>query len=68
MWKKRYGRRNLSESRNGTLAGKGLKRMPSFGLNGCHREVALGDFLDNLRTFSRLFSEATLLANRRQAG
>ena len=68
MWKKRYGRRNLSESRNGTLEGKGLKRPPSFGLKGCHREVALGDFLDNLRTFSRLVSEATALANRHQAG
>jgi hypothetical protein len=68
MWKKRYGRRNLSESRNGTLEGRGLKRMPSFGLSSCHREVALGDFLDNLRTFSRLVSEATALANNRQAG
>jgi hypothetical protein len=68
LWKKRYGRRNLSESRNGTLEGKGLKRPPSFGLKGCHREVALGDFLDNLRTFSRLVSEAIALANKRQAG
>jgi hypothetical protein len=68
MWKKRYGRRNLSESRNGTLEGKGLKRPPSFGLKGCYREVALGDFLDNLRTLSRLVYEATLLANKRQAG
>ncbi len=31
-WKKRYGRRNLSESRNGLLQGMGLKRLPSFGL------------------------------------
>ena len=67
-WKKRYGRRNLSESRNGTLQGKGLKRLPSCGLSNCHREVALGDFLDNLRTLSRLVYEATVLANRRQDG
>lgn len=67
-WKKRYGRRNLSESRNGLLEGQGLKRMPSFGLSGCHREVALGDCLDNLRTLSRLVAEATVLATKRQNG
>ena len=65
-WKKRYERRNLSESRNGTLEGKDLKRPDSCGLNGAHREVALGDFLDNLRTLSRLVQEATVLARKRQ--
>jgi len=61
-WKKRYGRRNLSESRNGLLQAMGLKRLPSFGLSRAHREVALGDFLENLRTFGRLVAEATTLA------
>lgn len=61
-WKKRYGRRNLSESRNGSQERMRLKRLPSFGLcRGC-KEVALGDFLDNLRTLGRLVQEATTLA------
>jgi len=64
-WKKRYGRRSLSESRNGTLQGKGLKRLNSCGQNNGHREVALGDFLDNLRTLSRLVCEATVLMHKR---
>jgi hypothetical protein len=58
-WQKRYARRNHSESRNGLLQGMGLKRLPSFGLNRAHREVALGDFLENLRTLGRLVQEAT---------
>jgi hypothetical protein len=67
-WKKRYGRRNLSESRNGTQQAMGLKRLPSFGLSRAHREVALGDMLDNLRTLSRLVEEATTLALKGKAG
>jgi len=61
-WKKRYGRRSLSESRNGTLEGMGLKRLPSCGLSRGFKEVAIGDFLDNLRTLGRLVQEATTLA------
>jgi hypothetical protein len=67
-WKKRYGRRNLSESRNGLLQGMGLKRLPSFGLGHAHREVALGDLLENLRTLSRLVEEATTLALKGKPG
>ena len=67
-WEKRYGRRNLSESRNGLLQGMGLKRLPSFGLSRAHREVALGDLLENLRTLGRLVEEATTLALKDQPG
>lgn len=68
IWKKRYGRRNLSESRNGLLQGMGLKRLPSFGLSRAHREVALGDLLENLRTLSRLVQEATTLTLKGKPG
>ncbi|MDH7486985.1 MAG: hypothetical protein QHJ81_12000 [Anaerolineae bacterium] len=61
-WKTRYGRRNFSESRNGAMEGMDLKRLPSFGRPRCRKEVAVGDFLDNLRTLSRLVGEATSLA------
>lgn len=67
-WDKRYGRRSLSESRNGLLQGMGLKRLPSFGLSRNHREVALGDFLENLRTLARLVQEATTLALKGKPG
>jgi len=68
IWKKRYGRRNLSESRNGLLQGMGLKRLSSYGLSHAHRDVALGDLLENLRTLSRLVGEATTLALKRKPG
>jgi len=68
IWKRRYGRRNLSESRNGLLQGMGLKRLPSFGLRRAHRDVAWGDFLENLHTLSRLVQEATTLALRDKPG
>jgi hypothetical protein len=68
IWDKRYGRRNLSESRNGLLQGMGLKRLPSFGLSRAHREVALGDLLENLHTLSRLVQEAITLALKGKPG
>lgn len=58
-WKARYGRRNLSESRNGQIEGLGLKRMKSYGLERCQKELQLADFLLNLRTLGRLVREAT---------
>ncbi len=58
-WKARYGRRNMSESRNGQLEMMGLKRMPSFGLERNEKEVAIADFIINLRTLGRLVREAT---------
>jgi hypothetical protein len=61
-WKKRYGRRNLSESRNGSLEGMGLKRLPNFGLDRNRKEIAIADFLVNLHTLGRLVQEATTLA------
>jgi len=67
-WKRRYGRRNLSESRNGLLQAMGLKRLPSFGLGRAHRDVAWGDFLENLHTLSRLVQEATTLALKDKPG
>ena len=62
-WKERYGRRNLSESRNGAMERWGLKRLPDFGLSRS-REINIGDFLENLSTLGRLVQEATLLATR----
>ncbi len=61
-WKARYGRRNLSESRNGQLEGLGLKRMRSYGRRRDRKEVQLADFLLNLRTLGRLVKEATAQA------
>lgn len=61
-WKARYGRRNLSESRNGLLEGMGLKRMPVYGLSRSRKEIALADLLVNLQTLGRLVQEATRLA------
>jgi hypothetical protein len=61
-WKKRYGRRNLSESRNGSLEGMGLKRLPNFGLPRNRKEMAIADFLVNWRTLGRLVQEAIPLA------
>jgi hypothetical protein len=57
-WKRRYGRRNLAESRNGQLDGMRLKRMRSYGLDRSRREVQLADFLINLRTLGRLVRDA----------
>jgi hypothetical protein len=67
-WKKRYGRRNLSESRNGSLQGMGLKRLPGFGLPRGRKEVAIADFLVNLRTLANLVLEATTLARKANSG
>jgi hypothetical protein len=64
-WKARYGRRNLSESRNASLEGMGLKRLSTSGLAHGRQEIAIADFLDNLRTLGRLVQEATLLATKR---
>ncbi len=61
-------RRSLSESRNGSMEGMGLKRLPSFGLTRGRKEVAVGDFLGDLRTLSRLVQEATILALKATAG
>lgn len=57
-WQARYGRRNLSESRNGQLEGLGLKRLPSYALARGTKEVQLADFLVNLRTLGRLVRAA----------
>lgn len=62
-WKARYGRRNLSESRNGLIQGLGLKRMRSFGLERARKDIRLADFLLNLRTLGRLVREASDLAS-----
>ena len=63
-WKRRYGRRNLSESRNGSLENMGLKRLPDFGLGRNGKEIAVADFLVNLQTLGRLVQEATTLARK----
>jgi hypothetical protein len=67
MWKQRYGRRNLSESRNGAFEHMRLKRLPSCGLTAGRKEIAMGDFLVNLHTLSRLVQEATSLAFKQAA-
>ncbi len=61
-WDKRYGRRNLSESRNGQIEGMGLKRMQSYGRSRNGKEVQVADFIINLRTLGRLVREATCLS------
>jgi hypothetical protein len=61
-WKKRYGRRSLSESRNGLLEHLDLKRLPSSGLDRDFKEVVIGDWLGDLHTLGRLVLEATSLA------
>jgi hypothetical protein len=66
-WKQRYGRRNLSESRNGSVQHLGLKRMDSHGLAHGRKENASVDFLNNLRTLGRLVQEATGLAVKHTA-
>jgi hypothetical protein len=66
-WKQRYGRRNLSESRNGSVEHLGLKRMNSFGLAHSRKENVIADFLNNLRTLGRLVQEATGLAFKHAA-
>jgi hypothetical protein len=58
-WQARYGRRNLSESRNAQLEGLGLKRLPQYGLARNTKEVQLADFLLNLRTLGRLVRQAS---------
>jgi len=60
-WKARYGRRNLSESRNGQLQGMGVKRMLAYGLDHDTRDVQTSDFLLNLHSLGRLVREATEL-------
>jgi len=67
IWKQRYGRRNLSESRNGSFEHMGLKRMQSFGLTTGRKENAVADFLANLHTLGRLVQEATRLAFKQAA-
>ena len=60
-WHARYGRRNLSESRNGQLEHLGLKRLPTHGLPQATKEIHLADFLLNLHTLGRLVRQATAL-------
>jgi hypothetical protein len=58
-WQARYGRRNLAESRNGQLAGLGLKRLPCHGLPRATKAIQLADWLLNLRTLGRLVRAAS---------
>ncbi len=60
-WKARYGRRNMSQSRNGQLQMLGLKRMHSYGLERNQKEVQIADFLINLHTLGRLVRQATAM-------
>lgn len=60
-WKARYGRRNLTESRNSAMERAGLKRLPVHGLKHARLEIAAADLLENLRTLGRLVAEATHL-------
>lgn len=66
-WKERYGRRSLSESRNGLLENMGLKRLPDCGLDRDFKEVVIGDWLEDLHTLGRLVLEATTLALKNSA-
>ncbi len=60
-WKKRYNRRNSSESRNSVQERLGLKRLPVHGSPRSYSQVLLGDFVATQRTLVRLVREATLL-------
>ncbi|MDI7276682.1 MAG: hypothetical protein QME94_11945 [Anaerolineae bacterium] len=65
VWKARYGRRSLSESRNGQVQGMDEKRMRSCGLGHNERDIQVTDWLGNLRTLGRLVKEASALQTRR---
>lgn len=58
-WKARYGRRSLSESRNGQVQGMDEKRMRSYGLAHNERDIQVTDWLGSLRTLGRLVKEAS---------
>lgn len=61
-WRARYARRNQAESRNGQIAGLGLKRMRSYGLAHVTRDTQVADLVINLRTMGRLVQEASSMA------
>jgi hypothetical protein len=58
-WKARYGRRNLSESRNAQIEALDLKRLPTSGMARGAKEIQIADFLINLHTLGRLVREAS---------
>lgn len=64
VWKARYGRRSLSESRNGQVQGMDEKRMRSYGLARNERDLQVADWLGNLRTAGRLVKEASALQSK----
>ncbi len=66
-WKKRYHRRNSSESRNSVQQRLGLKRLPVHGSPRSYSQVLLGDFVATQRTLVRLVREATTLRQDRAA-
>jgi len=60
-WKALYHRgRNAVESRNATLEGWHLKRLPVYGLPRCKALLFLADIWANLTTLARLVRDATL--------
>jgi hypothetical protein len=58
-WKARYGRRNLSESRNSPIEALDLQRLPASGLARATEEIPIADFVINLRTLGRLVRAAS---------
>ncbi len=67
-WHQRYGRRSLSESRNGSMETQGLKQFASHGLSRDGKETAMADLLESLETLGRLALEATAAAHTARAG
>lgn len=61
-WKRRYARRSLSESRNGSVESLGHKRLSSYGQTRGRKDIILDDVLINFQTLGRLVSQATRLA------
>ena len=62
IWKEHYGaRKNAVEGRNSQIAHLGLKRLPSYGLDGAAADISFADLLIDLRTLGRLVQQATLL-------
>jgi len=65
-WQRRRRWRNTAESRNSSLASKGLLRLPDYGqVHGAFLVVG-ADLLENLTTLARLVYQATLADDRFQ--
>jgi hypothetical protein len=65
-WKKLTAWRNTAEGRNAALEGRGLKRLPDYGLQHVTFLVIGADIVENCCTLARLVYQATWLDERFQ--